>query len=211
MCLTLAALQAANSRFRLSQTPSLSPTPRPARRMRAPRSGSREIYRPPSRVSPRPCYLCLSQACRSRGLPWRTATPRQAMARPQSARATLSATLRARRWPLTGPDARSELSRPQFVGDDAQLTEVEREQMVARKVALRNIPARGVHLGLLMDFVVSGATSTAERDAVPVLLDDGRQRGFRPRTLEGDRGYDTRQCVNDMGDLGVTPQCAQMA
>ena len=37
--------------------------------------------------------------------------------------------------------------------------------------------------GLLMDFVVSGATGTAERDAVPVMLDDARQRGFRPKTL----------------------------
>ena len=111
----------------------------------------------------------------------------------------------------TGPDGQSEFSRPQFVGDDAQLAEIERERVVARKVALRNIPARGGHRGLLMDFVVSGATGTAERDAVPMLLDDGRQRGLRPRTLEGDRGYATRQCVNDMGDLGVTPQCAQMA
>ena len=63
--------------------------------------------------------------------------------------------------------------------------------------------------GLLMDFVVSGATGTAERDAVPVMLDDARQRGFRPKTLGGDRGYDTRQCVKDMRDLGVTPHVAQ--
>ena len=65
--------------------------------------------------------------------------------------------------------------------------------------------------GLLMDFVVSGATGTAERDAVPVLLDDARQRGFRPRTLAGDRGYDTRQCVKEMRDRGVTPHVAQRA
>ena len=45
----------------------------------------------------------------------------------------------------TGPDGQSEFSRPQFVGDDAQLAEIEREQVVARKVALRKIPARGVH------------------------------------------------------------------
>ena len=63
--------------------------------------------------------------------------------------------------------------------------------------------------GLLMDFVVSGATGTAERDAVPVMLDDARQRGFRPKTLGGDRGYDTRQCVKDMRNLGVTPHVAQ--
>ena len=37
------------------------------------------------------------------------------------------------------------------------------------------------------------------------MLDDARQRGFRPRTLGGDRGYDTRQCVKDMRDRGVTP------
>ena len=63
--------------------------------------------------------------------------------------------------------------------------------------------------GLLMDFVVSSATGTAERDAVAVMLDDARQRGFRPRTLGGDRGYDTRQCVKDMRDRGVTPHVAQ--
>ena len=48
-----------------------------------------------------------------------------------------------------------------------------------------------------------------ERDAVPVMLDDARQRGFRPRTLAGDKGYDTRQCVKDMRDRGVTPHVAQ--
>ena len=65
--------------------------------------------------------------------------------------------------------------------------------------------------GLLMDFVVSGATGTAERDAVPVLLDDARQRGFHPRTLGGDKGYDTRQCVKAIRDRGVTPHVAQRA
>ena len=30
--------------------------------------------------------------------------------------------------------------------------------------------------GLLMDFVVNGSTGTAERDAVPGLLDDARER-----------------------------------
>ena len=38
--------------------------------------------------------------------------------------------------------------------------------------------------GLLMDFVVSRATGRAEREAVPVMLDDVRQRGYHPRTLE---------------------------
>ena len=46
--------------------------------------------------------------------------------------------------------------------------------------------------GLLVDFLVSEATGTAERDAVPVLLAGARERGFHPRTLGGDKGYDTR-------------------
>ena len=63
--------------------------------------------------------------------------------------------------------------------------------------------------GLLLDFLVSRAAGTAERDAVPVLLDDARQRGFQPRTLGGDKGYDTRQCVKAMRDRGVTPHVAR--
>ena len=49
---------------------------------------------------------------RSRSLPWRTATPRQTKARPQSARATLSATLRARLWPLPGRMVKASSARP---------------------------------------------------------------------------------------------------
>ncbi len=63
--------------------------------------------------------------------------------------------------------------------------------------------------GMLMDFVVSSATGTAERDAVPVLLEDAQQRGFRPKTLGGDKGYDTRQCVKEIREKGVTPHVAQ--
>ena len=63
--------------------------------------------------------------------------------------------------------------------------------------------------GLLMDFLVSRATGTAERDAVPVMLDDARQRGYRPRTLGGDKGYDTRECVRAMRNRGVTPHVAR--
>ena len=63
--------------------------------------------------------------------------------------------------------------------------------------------------GLLMDFVVSSATGTAERDAVPVMLDDVRERGFHPRSLGADKGYDTWECVRDMRNRGVTPHVAQ--
>ena len=39
-----------------------------------------------------------------------------------------------------------------------------------------------------MDFTVSQATGTAERDAVPEFLDGLRERGYCPRTLGADRG-----------------------
>ena len=65
--------------------------------------------------------------------------------------------------------------------------------------------------GLLVDFLVSEATGMAERDAVPVLLAGARERGFHPRTLGGDKGYDTRGCVGAMRARGVTPHVAQRA
>jgi IS5 family transposase len=62
--------------------------------------------------------------------------------------------------------------------------------------------------GLLADFLVSEATGTAERDAVPVLLDEARERRFRPKTLGADKGYDTNGCVADIRNRGVTPHVA---
>ena len=63
--------------------------------------------------------------------------------------------------------------------------------------------------GLLVDFLVSEATGAAERDAVPVLLAGARERRFHPRTLGGDKGYDTRGCVGAMRACRVTPHVAQ--
>jgi len=63
--------------------------------------------------------------------------------------------------------------------------------------------------GMLTDFQMSQATGTAERDAVPVLLEQARERRFRPKTLGGDKNYDTRDCVAAMRERGVTPHVAQ--
>ena len=63
--------------------------------------------------------------------------------------------------------------------------------------------------GLLVDFQITQATGTAERDIVPVLLDEARERGFRPRTLGADKGYDTCDCVATMRKRKVTPHVAQ--
>ena len=63
--------------------------------------------------------------------------------------------------------------------------------------------------GMLVDFQATQATGTAERDIVPELLDQARERGFHPRTLGGDKGYDTRECVADLRRRGVTPHVAR--
>ena len=63
--------------------------------------------------------------------------------------------------------------------------------------------------GMLVDFQTTQATGTAERDIVPELLDQARERGFHPKTPGGDKGYDTRDCVADLRQCGVTPHVAQ--
>ena len=63
--------------------------------------------------------------------------------------------------------------------------------------------------GLLVNFVITEATGTAERDAVPVLLDQACERGFRPKTLGADKGSDTRDCVAAIRSRRVTPHVAQ--
>jgi transposase len=59
--------------------------------------------------------------------------------------------------------------------------------------------------GLLVDFVVTTATGTAERDAAPVMLDQARERGFHPRTVGADKQYDTAGFVAEMRRRKVTP------
>jgi hypothetical protein len=63
--------------------------------------------------------------------------------------------------------------------------------------------------GMLVDFVVTRATGTAERDVVPGLVQSATERHFRPTTLGGDKNYDTRDCVRQMRQAGVTPHVAQ--
>jgi transposase len=63
--------------------------------------------------------------------------------------------------------------------------------------------------GLLVDFQVSQATGTAERDAVSDLVDQARERGFKPQTLGADKGYDTQACVAELRERAVTPHVAQ--
>ena len=63
--------------------------------------------------------------------------------------------------------------------------------------------------GLLVDFVLSEASGTAEREMAPKLVEQARQRGFHPRTLGADKSYDTVECVAALRQRGVTPHVAQ--
>ena len=63
--------------------------------------------------------------------------------------------------------------------------------------------------GFLTDVLVTQASGTAERDAVPKLLDGATERGFHPKTLGADKNYDTQGCVAEMRARGVTPHVAQ--
>jgi IS5 family transposase len=44
---------------------------------------------------------------------------------------------------------------------------------------------------------------------VPGLIEQARERGFHPRTLAADKGYDTRDCVADLRERQVTPHVTQ--
>src|SRR6266566_992754 len=58
--------------------------------------------------------------------------------------------------------------------------------------------------GLLVDFQLSQATGTAERAAVPKLIEQARERGFRLETLGADKGYDTKMMISKR----LSPSCA---
>jgi len=62
--------------------------------------------------------------------------------------------------------------------------------------------------GLLVDLEVSRATGTAEREAALVMLKRVKDRGFRPKTVGGDKGYDARAFIKDVRDLKITPHIA---
>jgi transposase len=63
--------------------------------------------------------------------------------------------------------------------------------------------------GLCVDITVVQATGTAEREQALSQLGRLEDRGFHPRTLGGDKGYDVRSFVRLVQDVGVTPHVAQ--
>jgi transposase len=63
--------------------------------------------------------------------------------------------------------------------------------------------------GLVIDFEVTAATGTAERETAVRQVDEAKQDGFRPATLGGDKNYDTKNFVANMRERDVTPHVAQ--
>jgi transposase len=63
--------------------------------------------------------------------------------------------------------------------------------------------------GLLVDFLVTTASGTAECAVVPSVMDGLRQRRFHPETVGLDKGYDTRDLVAKLRARDITPHVAQ--
>ena len=64
--------------------------------------------------------------------------------------------------------------------------------------------------GLIVDAMATTADGRAERDAGLLMLQDlGTTAPWRRRTVSADKGYDTREFVTVIRELGVTPHVAQ--
>lgn len=63
--------------------------------------------------------------------------------------------------------------------------------------------------GLLVDFLVTTASGTAECAVVPSLMEGLRERRFHPQTVGLDKGYDTRDLVAKLRARHITPHVAQ--
>jgi IS5 family transposase len=59
--------------------------------------------------------------------------------------------------------------------------------------------------GLCVDIAVGAADGFAERRHALEMLRRLRRRGFKPRTVGGDKGYDTMDFVGALRDLSMTP------
>jgi len=63
--------------------------------------------------------------------------------------------------------------------------------------------------GLLVDFLVTTASGTAECAVLPSVMDELRERRFHPETVGLDKGYDTRDLVARLRARRITPHVAQ--
>lgn len=62
--------------------------------------------------------------------------------------------------------------------------------------------------GLLVDIKVTPATGASEREAAEDMLKRQARKGVKPKTLGGDKGYDTRGFVKTLRGRKITPHVA---
>lgn len=113
----------------------------------------------------------------------------------------------ANRWVDFHGEKRSNATHQSRTDPDARLYKKGAGQ-AARLCYLGHAVMENRH-GLLVDFLVTTASGTAECAVVPSVMDELRERRFHPQTVGLDRGYDTRDLVAKLRARDVTPHVAQ--
>jgi IS5 family transposase len=113
----------------------------------------------------------------------------------------------ANRWVDFHGEKRSNATHQSRTDPDARLYKKGAGQ-AARLCYLGHAAMENRH-GLLVDFLVTTASGTAECAVVPAVLDELRERRFHPETVGLDKGYDTRDLVAKLRARDVTPHVAQ--
>jgi len=98
--------------------------------------------------------------------------------------------------------------------NDTHQSTTDPEAKLARKGGGAAVLSYSGHLlmenrnGLCVDVSVGAADGHAEREHALKMLRRLRRRGFQPRTLGADKGYDTRDFVHAVRQLSITPHIA---
>jgi transposase len=113
----------------------------------------------------------------------------------------------ANRWVDFHGEKRSNVTHQSRTDPDARLYKKGAGQ-AARLCYLGHAVMENRH-GLLVDFLVTTASGTAECAVVPSVIDELRERRFHPETVGLDRGYDARDLVAKLRTRDITPHVAQ--
>ena len=113
----------------------------------------------------------------------------------------------ANRWVDFHGEKRSNATHQSRTDPDARLYKKGAGQ-AARLCYLGHAVMENRH-GLLVDFLVTTASGTAECAVVPCVMDELRERRFHPETVGLDKGYDTRDLVAKLRARDITPHVAQ--
>jgi hypothetical protein len=107
------------------------------------------------------------------------------------------------RWVDFHGQKRSNATHPSTTDPDARLSRKGRGKE-ARLSYMGQALMENRH-GMLVDFQVTAATGTAERDVVGHLIDEARLRGFHPKTLGATRAMTPRTVCGPCAPTGSRP------